>query len=308
MPEVSGKNPDTQDFCREYRMKTKTVFLILSLLGLLRLSGLELPSEPQYPETPSQKVDVGGFKLNTRVMGEGNPAVIMVSGLDGILDSWTKVQLQVAEFTQCVTYDRAGYGLSEPGPEPRSAFKAAQELHILLKTMEIKPPYILVASSYGGILILSYANLYPNDIAGMIFVDVKDGTTFDRWKKDLRPEKYEQLFNIFDDAYNDYEGSLKAEWEALKRTIGKPLKMENLPDVPVVVLTSIRLSDEEKKYELTPEVIQSSLNAHKELAERFPRHTHITTEKSGHDIQWEEPELVISQIRKIVELVRSEKK
>jgi len=279
---------------------------LLSLSIVLLIVGCELASEQQNPKSSSLKVDIGGFKLNIQVMGEGYPAVIMDSGSGDTLKSWEKVQPRVAEFTKSVSYDRAGLGQSEPGPEPRSAEQVAKELHTLLKNADIQPPYVLVGHSLGGIHILTYANIFPDEIAGMIFVDTKDGTTFDGWKADLQQEKYEQLFNNFDNFYRNAKGTLKAEWEALKKTIGRPQRMENLPDVPVVVLTSIRLSDEEKKFGLTQEVVKSSLRVHKELSERFPRNTHITTQKSGHYIHIEEPELVVSEIRKIVDMVRSE--
>lgn len=74
--------------------------------------------------------------------------------------------------------------------------------------------------------------------------------------------------------------------------------------MPVIVLSSTRLSDAEKQWGITPEVIQSSLGVHKRLVEQFLQGTLITTEKSGHRIHHEEPELVIDSIRKIVDAVR----
>src|SRR5690348_3526577 len=76
-----------------------------------------------------QNVDAGGHLLHVLTEGRGAPTVILESGLGQGLDSWEKVQPEVAKFTRVVAYDRAGLGKSEPGPKPRSARQIATELH-----------------------------------------------------------------------------------------------------------------------------------------------------------------------------------
>ena len=239
------------------------------------------------------------------VMGEGRPVVVLDSGLGETSQAWGKIQPIVAGFTQVVSYYRAVLGQSEPGPVPRSADQVARELYRLLKNAKIPSPYVLVGHSLGGIHILTFASLYADEVAGLVFVDVKDGTTFDAWKADLGEEQYNQLLSGFNNFYAQTTGAVKAEWESLKTTIGKPHKEMGLPDVPVVVLSSIRLSEAEKNWGITPEVVQSSLKVHQRLAELFPQGVLIKTEKSGHRIQDEEPELVVDSILKVVDAARN---
>ncbi len=253
----------------------------------------------------SQKVDIGGFKLHIQIMGEGTPAVIINPGLGSTAKSWTSIQKQVAEFTLCASYDRAGIGESEPSPLPRENIHVAQELHMLLKNADIHPPYILVGHSFGSIHILAYADLFPDEIGGLVFVDPKDGTTFDGWNDDLKPEKFEQLFTLFENFYASRPGIVKAEWEVLKKSIGNPQKFDKLPNAPVVLLSSTRLSENETNFGLTPAVVNSSLRVHKELLKKFSDSTHIITDESGHSIQDDEPELVVDAIRKIVDQIRN---
>ncbi len=277
------------------------IFLLCSIAVFLNFG---LTSRQQNSPAITKKVDVGGYKLNMKVMGEGQPAIILDSGLGEFSQAWAKIHPLVAGFAMVISYDRAGLGQSEPGPEPRSANQVAKELCRLLKNAEIPSPYVLVGHSLGGIHILTFASLYPDEVAGLVFVDAKDGTTFDAWKADLGEEQYDKLLSGFNNFYAKTNGAVKAEWESLKSTIGNPQKVKGLPDVPVVVLSSIRLSETEKNWGITPEVVQSSLGVHQSLAEQFPQGVLIKTEKSGHRIQDEEPELVVDSIRKVVDAVR----
>ena len=286
--------------------KTLKIFLVcFSVILLVEGNIVAARQEPRL--SFSQKVDIGGFKLYFQIMGDGSPPVVICAGLGDSSKSWTKIQQQVAEFTQSISYDRAGLGQSEPSPKPRNDIHVAQELHVLLKNAGIQPPYVLLGHSFGGMHILTFADLFPDEIAGLVLVDPKDGTTFDGWKADLKPEKYSQLFNGFESYFNTATDTIKSEWEALKQSIGHPQKLDKLPDVPVVLLTSTRLSDPEINMGLTPEVVESSLRIHKELLRQFTNHTHIITERSGHNIQFDEPELVVNAIRKIVDEVRINK-
>ncbi len=284
----------------------KILFVCFSVMLLVEGDFVAARQEP--PLSTSQKVDIGGFKLYLQIMGEGSPTVVICAGLGDSSKSWTRIQNQVAEFTQSISYDRAGLGQSEPSPEPRDNIHVAQELHLLLKNAAIQPPYVLVGHSLGGIHILTYADLFPDEIAGLVLVDPKDGTTFDGWKADLKPEKYDQLINGFESYYATATNTIKAEWEALKISIERPQKFDKLPNVPVVCLTSIRLSDPEINMGLTPEVVESSLRIHKELLRQFPNHTHVITDRSGHNIYFDEPELVVNAIRRIFDEVHNNKK
>lgn len=281
------------------------IFRIFLLCFIAIFSNFGLTSRHENSPALIKKVDVGGYKLNMKMIGDGQPAIILDSGLGEFSQAWAKVQPLVARFTMAISYDRAGLGQSEPGPVPRSADQVAKELYRLLKNAKIPSPYVLVGHSLGGIHILSFASLYPDEVAGLVFVDVKDGTTFDAWKADLSEEQYNQLLSGFNNFYAQTTGAVKAEWESLKATIGKPQKEMGLPDVPVVVLSSIRLSEAEKNWGITPEVVQSSLRVHQRLAEQFPQGVLIETEKSGHRIQDEEPDLVVDSIRKVVDAVRN---
>ena len=109
--------------------------------------------------------------MNMDCAGSGTPIVILEQGGGVPALGWMKVQPQIAKFTRVCSYDRAGYGWSEPGPMPRTIPRMANELKALLDASGEKSPYVMVAASLGGPIVRLYAGLYPNDVAGMILVD-----------------------------------------------------------------------------------------------------------------------------------------
>lgn len=124
----------------------------------------------QYP-APGELVDVNGNRMHIRCKGEGSPTVIMEAGSGDCSLSWAFVQQDVSEFTRVCTYDRQGYGWSDPVPGPVSARNVTSRLHTLLARANITPPYVLVGHSLGGVYMRYYAHRYPGDVAGMVLVD-----------------------------------------------------------------------------------------------------------------------------------------
>jgi pimeloyl-ACP methyl ester carboxylesterase len=81
------------------------------------------------------------------------------------------VQPEVAKVTRVVSYDRAGLGWSDPGTQPLDAAKSARELHTALQRAGIDGPYVLAGHSYGGMVVRMFADLYPDEVVGLVLVD-----------------------------------------------------------------------------------------------------------------------------------------
>ena len=124
----------------------------------------------QYP-APGELYDVNGYRMHLRCVGEGTPTVIMEAGSGDCSLSWALVQQNVSQFTRVCTYDRQGYGWSDPVAGPVTAQNVTGSLHALLTRANTTPPYVMVGHSLGGIYVRSYAHRYPDDVAGMVLVD-----------------------------------------------------------------------------------------------------------------------------------------
>ncbi len=118
-------------------------------------------------------VDIGDHRLHIYPTGEGNPTVVFESGGAGWSLDWYLVQNEVVKFTSACSYDRAGFGWSDSGPNPRTSEQIVTELHTLLKKAEIKKPYILVGASFGGHTARLFAKTYPDEVAGIVLLDAR---------------------------------------------------------------------------------------------------------------------------------------
>ena len=124
----------------------------------------------RYPPI-GQMIDIGGYRLHMHIEGEGTPTVILDAGAGGIGLSWELVRPAIAKVTRVVTYDRAGLGWSDPSPYPRDAATMALDLHTMLVNANIESPYILVGHSLGGVIARQFAAKYPSEVAGLVMVD-----------------------------------------------------------------------------------------------------------------------------------------
>jgi len=123
------------------------------------------------PPAPGKLIDLGGHRLHVHCTGKGTPTVVVESGLGDYSFDWILVQNKVAAFTRICTYDRAGYAWSDPGPKPRTFSQINLELHDALAKLGEHAPFLMVGHSYGGPVARNFALTYPQDVAGMVFVD-----------------------------------------------------------------------------------------------------------------------------------------
>ncbi|MEV0650642.1 alpha/beta hydrolase [Phytomonospora sp. NPDC050363] len=116
--------------------------------------------------------EVDGRKLWIHKSGDGDgPTVVFLPGASAIGLDYYGVHTQVAGFATSVLYDRGGSGYSDSMPLPRTAEAIAVELHDLLHSQGVPGPYILAPHSLGGAYAHRFAQLFPDEVAGLVFID-----------------------------------------------------------------------------------------------------------------------------------------
>lgn len=124
-----------------------------------------------------------GRRLNIYCTGDGSPTILFESGLTDPANVWAYVQTTISQTTKACSYDRAGIGFSDPINRPSTSANMVDDLHRLLTAANIKPPYILVGHSSGGLNVRLFAHTYPKEIVGLVLVDPSDENQADEIRK-----------------------------------------------------------------------------------------------------------------------------
>lgn len=321
-------------------MQNLLIRVVLVVVGLVivALAGgfvYELISEGQdarrFP-APGQLYSVNGRQLHLWCLGSGSPTVILEASGASSSIQWWPIQEELAEFSHVCSYDRAGFGWSDPSPSELSFEDNARYLKALLSAAEVPGPYILVGHSKGGLYVRTYAQLYPQDVAGMLLLDATEeealfgqfevversvaeaGTQglqarfgnlrlilrfasgslpFPFIPEEIRPAFFSEL------ARSDYWKAAARDGDSYHLT---PAEMRvaggfgGLGDIPLIVIThGIPFTGGMATLE------EGFLESQERLASLSTNSELLVAEKSGHAIMWDEPDLVVDSVRRLVE-------
>lgn len=214
----------------------------------------------------SDMYDVGGHKLYMTCSGNGPVTVVGVHG-------WVNdARFVPHDFTSGVTwlleddyrvcvYDRRNVGSSETVDAVQTPADVVQDMERVLAAGRVRPPYILWAGSFGGLVASAYLQKHPDDVVGMVLVD----SMFpDELKLDpLLPERYRFRHFADEDACCTLERISQYD---LIRSLQKGIGEE--PEIPVVYLASEQEPRDQNDFE-SPRYDARILDAQAAYVDRF---------------------------------------
>ena len=320
------------------RWLPKIALTLCALVVLVALAGASFQAitsrldARRFPES-GRLVNVGGYHLLLNCTGVGSPTVILEAGFGDVSTEWSAVQPQIAKFSRVCSYDRAGYGGSDPGPMPRTSLQIASELHTLLKNAGEMPPYVLVGSSFGGYNVRVFNGLYPDDVTGIVLADATQEDQYELLPKAWTAISAAQLkhcerqatyaFFVVDLGIGrlmlraqgadhasylilqrKYLRARASELEQIRVSAEQARAADHITDEPLMVLTAA---------ENTDSMLSSGLSEHdfKEfqriwvddlqmrLARLSTRGRRIMVQGSGHDIPSDRPESIVNAVHEL---------
>ena len=147
------------------------VLLAIAAAGVFYETYAQARATRDFPP-PGSLVDVGGRRLHLVCLGEGEPTVIIEPSGWGIGSlSAERVRQRVSLRARVCSYDRAGMGWSDPGPDRMTSTDLARDLAVLQDRAGLRAPFVLVGSSIGGLTIEMFARQYPERVASLVFLD-----------------------------------------------------------------------------------------------------------------------------------------
>jgi len=353
---------DTQDVQKKPRGKRRSwlgclgraaigalVFLVIILVaGAIYQAAASASDLKKYPP-PGQLYDVGETSMHLYCTGAGSPTVILEAGAGSPSLTWFLIQEKVAEFTRVCSYDRPGFGWSEPASGPLSSDQVAADLHGLLEAAGVPGPYILVGHSAGGVYVRAYASQYPSEVLGMVLVDsshesqnLRFPAKFQEYSarqvgmvrlcKAISPIGAIRLSKLYHTMIPEnitasdwgaavtttmyrtsYCDSSYDEMVAIAESFSQPEGPASLGDLPLIVLSAGATFRELPEaivrtigQDVLDQMEQVSQELQQELAGLSTQGEQVIAEESGHNIQWDQPDLVIDAIRTLVEQGRGD--
>ncbi|GAB6044304.1 alpha/beta fold hydrolase [Endothiovibrio diazotrophicus] len=103
--------------------------------------------------------------------GTGTPAVVFEAGLGDGRETWGRVIPALARDFTVFARDRPGTGANPAVSGVRDPCTIAHEEHALLHAAGVRPPYLLVGHSLGGLYQYAFAKLYPSEVVGFVLLD-----------------------------------------------------------------------------------------------------------------------------------------
>ncbi len=104
-------------------------------------------------------------------MGTGPVTVVLAAGAGQTSLTWSSLRSRLTSSARVVTFDRPGFGESPPSRSARTPTRIAHELRHVLEALNLSGPLVLIGHSMGGVHVLRYAALYPEDVAGVMILD-----------------------------------------------------------------------------------------------------------------------------------------
>ena len=277
-----------------------------------------------FSQTRFITIDGADVRINTigfEKRAEGQPVVVFENGHGESIKSWNKIIDSVSKICPIVLYDRAGTRESKPDNKIPSLKYNSKKLKKILETLDIKPPYLLVGHSLGGIYIRGFANYYPDDLAGLIFIDPADFTqklmdfeapyreigVTEEYIDSMMIAKFGNVITI------DSSRNIRVQQESemlrkLRTSDFKELNEKDLPPIPIHFIVGGRFSvppqfrskdyDQESLFRArTKHWIENWTN----VVTKSPYGRLFYSSKAGHYVQYDDPELILLSIKLAME-------
>jgi len=144
----------------------------LRALSILLCTAAIFASGPAPGATPATEL-VAGRRIES--VAVNNPAapvcIVFENGSRATLDGWSKVLDALPPDVSLFAYNRPGYGNSDATGTERDGATIVAELRQLLQHKGLRPPYVLVGHSLGGLYMQLFARAHPDEVAGLVLVD-----------------------------------------------------------------------------------------------------------------------------------------
>lgn len=270
------------------KITQRAVVIFLTLL----LSSCSKKNEPSIAEFQETQIRLSTHRITTySVIRNSKYLIVFETGLGDDHSVWNqnKLPATICSKEDVLMYDRAGYGKSELGPSPRNLVQLSSEFEQVVNSFANNRKLILVGHSIAGMILRDFAIKNPSKVAGMLLVDPSH-----EFYNHPTQEQEDFIYSSFLNSYGADFGATREARELIEDS-QYMATLTNLPDVPIIVLTSMKIDASHDAADR-----QSWFQAHELLGAGVTDFTHISTTHSGHYIFLDEPNLVLDNLKLLI--------
>ena len=269
------------------------------------------PAPTGTPAPLVADVDLGGRTIHIVCVGptdSGRPTVVFESGGGVPYENWGDLMAALKPTDRACAYDRAGIGMSPAAGAPRTVRDQVADLAAVLEQVGVTGPIVYVAHSAGGWNAILYTAEHPDQVVGVVLVDIRPPGLDGALIAELPPEtpdepdgirQVRQDFDVF-----PHDPSLNPEDLDIAASYAEVMAAPGFGDRPTEILWATESDlmnwpgfDEDLATRLNA-AIERVRHDVEELAD-VPRVTRVAT---GHFIHHEQPAIVLEAIRRVLEL------
>ncbi|WP_049630673.1 alpha/beta fold hydrolase [Cellvibrio sp. pealriver] len=273
-------------------LKTKMMIILLCvfvLLGLMSCNSLPDTLGTEVLHIENQKIE-----SLVRKHEQASYTLVFENGSRNCIQRWETLFKQLPDNVNIFAYNRPGYCKSSSAKSMRTSDNIVNELRHTLQQQEVKPPYILIGHSLGGLYMQHFARQYPNEVKGLVLVDaVYPGLL-------KKPEEFPWYAKLGMTTF--MSGDMKEELY-LAHTSGATI--DSLPAIdhmPIVRLFNYpkRAIEDGTAVSVDMGMVNKDETLIEKIKAMYPRAKTVVAD-SSHQMQETSPELVVQAIQDVMQ-------
>lgn len=239
--------------------------------------------------------DIGHHRVEYVTDGDGQPVVVLISGYGVDMDRAWPIYDAASKLSTVFAYNRVGYGASSKSNESQSGTNVVKYLRSVLKSVDLRSPYILIGHSIGAHYANLFARQFPAEVCGVILIDPTPLN-----QEELQREHPVSLVeNIIDWIMNKLDAIVNStrhsELASFNETLRQIEKSGPFPNIPLYVVCGGK-----RATAALTRINEKYIKHCQGLADISPQGQCIVAWKSGHYIQNDEPDIILTTINGII--------
>jgi pimeloyl-ACP methyl ester carboxylesterase len=249
--------------------------------------------------TCANTITVNNSELEYEVKGDGEHVVLFEAGAISGMAGWDSIWSNLPENVKAIRYSRRGEGHSSSCSGNLTAIDYAKDAEELVRTLQIKAPIISVSHSYGSKVARTFTVRNPNKVTAMLFVDP------------INPRDVDIIELL--DPTSGKESNIKLKETDMK--MGKDNgwclindiwdktpspSFGDIKNIPITLIAGVKKHKNPEHLFDTNEARELWGKYQSEWVLKFPRGKAVMAHKSGHFVQDDEPELVLTELKKLL--------